>query len=87
MTRQRKEIRKEMESLERAEAAEYELSCGFFHEEIERAFFPQRRRLQEKFAATYGKTVKELDERIFEAENEAYEAGRIEWMPCYGMAY
>lgn len=87
MTRQRKEILRELEELKRAEMAECELSCGFFQEEIEQAFFPYRRRLQEKLAMTYGKTVKELDERIFEAESEAYEAGRIQWAPCYGAAY
>lgn len=87
MTRQRKEIRRELELLEREQMEEYELSYGFFQEEIEQAFSPRRRRLQEKLAMTYGKSVKELDERIFEAENEAYEAGRIHWAPCYGTAY
>lgn len=87
MTRQRKEILRELEELKREEMAECELGCGFFQEEIEQAFFPRQRRLQEKLAMTYGKSVKELDERIFEAENEAYEAGRIQWVPCYGTAY
>ena len=87
MTRQRKEILRELEELKREEMAECELGCGFFQEEIEQAFFPRRRRLQEKLAMTYGKSVKELDERIFEAGNEAYEAGRIQWVPCYGTAY
>ncbi len=85
MTRQRKEIYKEMDQLYREESAEYELGCGFFSKEISEAFAPAWNRLHEKMAATYGMTVKELDDRRFQKQNEAYEAGRIPWSPCYGM--
>ena len=53
MTRERKEIFKKMDELGRMEQAEYEMSCGFCTEQIEKAFAPSRQRLQEKLSATY----------------------------------
>ena len=66
MTRERKEIFKKMDELGRMEQAEYEMSCGFCTEQIEKAFAPSRQRLQEKLAATYGMTVDAYDGREYE---------------------
>lgn len=85
MTRQRKEIQKKMDELERMENAEYELGCGMFGNEIATVFAPSWDALNAEWAATYGMTVKQLMDRVFEKQNEAYEAGRIPWSPCYGM--
>lgn len=81
MTRQRKEIQKEMDQLMRQEEAEYELGCGFGAESIQEAFQPYWEELHRKWAATYGMTEKELAERVFEKQYEAYKNGRIYWEP------
>lgn len=85
MTRQRKEIQKEMEWLAGMEEADMELGCGFGSRETVEANKSCWDRLYEKMAATYGMTVKELYDRRYEQQMKAYEAGRIPWSPCYGM--
>ena len=87
MTRQRKEIQKEMELLEREESAEYAMGCGFGASEVAEAFAPLWEEIYKRWAATYGQTVAEHDKLVFERQNEAYEAGRIPWSPCYGASY
>ena len=77
MTRQRKEIQREMEALYRQEQAEYELGCGFFSKEISEAFAPFWQRLDEKMAATYGKTVDEYNAMRYETQNRLYAVGVI----------
>lgn len=85
MTRQRKEIQKRMWELEREEMAENELGCGMFSEQISRAFAPYHQKLQDEWCATYGRTEKEQMDYVFAKLDEAYEAGRIPWSPCWGI--
>lgn len=85
MTRERKEIMKKIDELNANENAEYEMSCGFFTEEIEAAFHPAFEALYDAWAATYGRTQKEHMDYIFDKQNAAYEAGRLPWSPYYGM--
>ena len=66
MTRQRKEILKEMDQLYTQKQAEYELGCGFFGSEIEEAYSPLLDSLYEKLAATYGKTAEEYEAMEYE---------------------
>lgn len=77
MTRQRKEIQREMEALYRQEQAEHELGCGFFSKEISEAFAPMWQKLYEKLAATYGKTVGEYEAMCYETHKKIYAAGVI----------
>lgn len=77
MTRQRKEIQKEMDLLSMQEQAEYEMGCGFGTKEISNAFAPLWQRLYEKMAATYGKTVEEYEAMCYEAQKRLYAAGVI----------
>ena len=63
------------------------MGCGFCTEEISNAFAPLWEDIYTRWAATYGQTVKEHDQVVFDRQNEAYEAGRIPWSPCYGMSY
>ena len=77
MTRKRKEIQKEMDLLSMQEQAEYEMGCGFGTEEISNAFAPLWKRLYEKMAATYGKTVDEYEAMCYEAQNRLCAAGVI----------
>lgn len=86
MTRERREIMKEMDELAMQEQAEYELGCGYCSEMIEEAFRPDWEALHDKWAATYGRTQKEHMDWIFHKQCEAYDAGRIPWSPCYGMS-
>lgn len=76
MTRQRKEIHREMEELYQEEQAEHELGCGFFSKEISEAFALLWQKLYEKLAATYGKTVEEYEAMCYEAQKK-YAAGVI----------
>lgn len=85
MTRERKELIKKLERLEMQQAGEYELSCGFCTEEIEKAFHPAFDALYNAWAATYGRTQKEHADYVFNKQNAAYEAGRIQWPPYYYM--
>lgn len=77
MTRQRKEIYKEMEQVEMQEQAEYEIGCGFGTHEIADAFAPLWQRLYEKLAATYGKTVEEYEAMQYETQHRLYAAGIV----------
>jgi hypothetical protein len=77
MTRQRKEIQKEMDALYAQEQAEYEMGCGFGSEEISRAFQPEWDRLNEKMAATYGMTAEQYETMGYEVQDRLYEAGVI----------
>lgn len=87
MTRERRELMRQMEELHMQENAEYELGCGFFSEEISEAFRPSWEKLYEAWAATYGQTAREHDEHVFQKQSEAFDAGRIPWSPCYGCSY
>jgi hypothetical protein len=86
MTRERKEIMRKLDELHAEEQAEYELGCGFFSEEIEKAFRPSYDVLYDAWAATYGRTQKEHSDYVFNKQCEAYDAGRIPWSPYYGMS-
>lgn len=86
MTRERKELMKKLESLERQKMAEYEMGCGFFLNEIDEAFRPEYEAIYDALAATYGLTRKEHDDYVFNKQCEAYDAGKIQWSPCYGMS-
>lgn len=77
MTRQRKEIQKEMDKLYMQEQAEYEMGCGFGVHEIAEAFSPLWQKLHEKMAATYGKTASEYEEMQYEVQNRLYKVGII----------
>lgn len=77
MTRQRKEIQKQMDALYMQEQAEYEMGCGFGQEEISRTFAPLWQKLNEKLSATYGKTVEEYEAMCYEAQEKMYAAGAI----------
>ncbi len=77
MTRQRKEIQKEMDALYRQEQAEYEMGGGFGTYEIAEAFAPHWQGLYEKMAATYGKTYEEYEAMQYETKNELFEKGII----------
>lgn len=77
MTRERKEIQKEIDRLYMREQAEYEMSCGFCTDKIAEAFAPARRKLYEKMAATYGKTIDEYEEMLYEIQYKLYKAGVI----------
>lgn len=61
MTRQRKEIQKEMDALYRQEQAEYAVGGGFGVYETEESFAPRWQELHEKMAATYGMTYEEYE--------------------------
>ena len=87
MTRERKELQKQMFELEMQEQAEYELGCGYCSREIEEAFHPAWEALHKAWAATYGMTIQEHDQHVFDKQCEAYDAGRIPWSPCYGCSY
>lgn len=77
MTRQRKEIQKEMDLLNQQEQAEYEMGCGFGTSEIAGIFAPMWQKLYEKMAATYGKTVEEYEAMQYEVQNKLCAAGII----------
>lgn len=77
MRRERKEIINKMNIVNDAEAAEYEMSCGFATNRISDAFAPLQEKLQEKLAATYGKTVKEYDEMCYRIQHTLYLEGKI----------
>lgn len=77
MTRQRKEIYKEMEQVRVHEEIEYEMGCGFGTYEIENAFAPLWQRLYEKLAATYGKTAEEYEAMQYEIQYRLCAAGII----------
>ncbi len=86
MTRERRELMRQMEELHIQENAEYELGCGYCSQEIEEAFHPYWEALYDRWAATYNMTQKEHMDRVFEKQCEAYDMGRIPWSPCYGMS-
>ena len=86
MTRERKELQRQMKELAMQEQAEYEMGCGFFGHEIEEAFRPNWEALHDKWASTYGRTQEEHMDWIFKKQCEAYDAGRIPWSPCYGIS-
>ena len=75
MTRQRKEIQKQMEELDRCEQCDMEMGCGFGISEIADAFAPHWNELREKMAATYGKTAEEYEMMCYEIQNRLYSAG------------
>lgn len=77
MTRQRKEIQKEMEVLSMQEQAEYEMGCGFCTTQIQETFAPLWQKLYEKLARTYGKTVDEYMTMQYETQEKLYEVGLI----------
>lgn len=77
MTRQRKEIQKEMDALCMQEQAEYEMGCGFGTYEIAEAFAPLWQELYEKMAATYGMTADEYEAMQYEMHNTLFEKGII----------
>ena len=87
MTRERKELQKRMFDLEMQEQAEYALGCGFGDQEIQEAFTSAWDKLYETWAATYGLSVREHADHIFAKQCEAYDAGRIQFCPCYGCSY
>ena len=87
MTRERKEIQKQMFELEMQEQADYELGCEFFSQEISEAFRPAWNTLYDRWAATYGQTQKEHADYVFQKQCEAFDAGRIPYSPCYGCSY
>ena len=75
MTRQRKEIQKQLDQLRMEESAEYEMSCGFFTSEIAEVFGKLREKLIEKLAATYGKTVPEYEAMLYEVHDKLISRG------------
>ena len=75
MTRERKEIYKEMDKLYQQEQAEFELGCGFCTSEISSAFEAEWDRLYNKLAATYGKTAQEYESMQYETQNRLVAAG------------
>lgn len=77
MTRQRKEIQKQMDELYMQEQAEHELGCGFGTSEIASTFAPYWEELYEKMAATYGKTAQEYEAMQYEIRNRLCSAGVI----------
>lgn len=77
MTRQRKEILREMEELDMQEQAEYEMGCGFGTSEIARVFAPFWEKLYGKLAATYGMSVKEYEEAQYEVKKKLCATGII----------
>lgn len=87
MTRERKELLRQMDELQMQENAEYELGCGYCSQQIQEAFAPYWEALHNKWAATYGQTVKEHDDHVFKKQCEAFDTGRIPWSPCYGCSY
>lgn len=77
MTRQRKEIRKEMDALYMQEQAEYEMGCGFGTDAISEAFAPLWQKLYEKMAATYGMTCEEYEAMQYGIQNRLSQEGII----------
>ena len=75
MTRERKEIYKEMDKLYQQEQAEFELGCGFCTSEIRYSFEAEWDRLYNKLAATYGKTAQEYESMQYEIQNRLVAAG------------
>lgn len=69
MTRQRKEIYKEINELYIQEQVEYEMGCGFFTSEIAEAFAPAKEKLYERLAKTYGLTAQEYEGKQYEIGN------------------
>lgn len=77
MRREREEIINKMNLVNDAESAEYEMGCGFATDKISNAFASLQDRLQEKLAATYGKTVKEYEEMCYRIQYKLYSEGKI----------
>lgn len=77
MTRQRKEIQKEMDALYMQEQAEYEMGCGFGTDAISKNFAPLWQKLYEKMAATYGMTYEEYEAMQYEIQNKICHKGII----------
>ena len=73
MTRERKEIRKQMDALYIEERIEYEFSCGFGDKEIAAAYAPRWDELNEKLAASYGKTVAEYEEMVYKHREKLFD--------------
>ena len=86
MTRERKELQKQMFELEMQENAEYELGCGFGSQEISEAFQPAWNDLYDRWAATYGRTIQEHMDYVF-AKQEAALAGKVPYDICWGSIY
>lgn len=77
MTRQRKEIMKKMNVLQMQEEAEYEMGCGFATDKISNIFAPLHKKLNEKLAATYGKTAEEYESMCYDIQHKLYLKGAI----------
>lgn len=86
MTRERKELLKQMDELQMQENAEYELGCGYCSQQIQEAFAPYWEDLHNKWAATYGRTIQEHMDYVF-AKQDAALSGKVPYDICWGSIY
>ena len=69
MRKERKVLIDKLNELSMQRDAEYELGCGFGSREIYEAFNPYFEELETKLAATYGMTLSEYNDKMFEIDD------------------
>ena len=68
MRKERKVLIEKLNELGMQRDADYEMGCGFCSKEIYETYAPDFEELETKLAATYGMTLQEYDNKMYEID-------------------